>query len=168
MRTHHGLLLLHNSYLSQRLNGKACTTFFLRIVIFDADFRIWLPVWFPYGVLELGTGVWCSHSFKISEIFPGDLLQCPLPEAAFFLLASSSRSLASNSLLGGYLGKLDGLQGRGSNLKNSLCSAEAADPRLSGSIARRTSKMVNTDEGKSLKVSERQRLVRIFPILVQR
>ena len=35
-----------------------------------------------------------------------------------YLLDSSSRSLASNSLLGGYLGKLDGSQGRGFVVKN--------------------------------------------------
>lgn len=34
------------------------------------------------------------------------------------LLVSSSRSLASNSLLGGYFGKLDGSQGRGFVVKN--------------------------------------------------
>lgn len=34
------------------------------------------------------------------------------------LLASSSRSLASNSLLGGYFGKVDGSQGRGFVVKN--------------------------------------------------
>ena len=35
-----------------------------------------------------------------------------------YFLSSSFRSLASNSLLGGYFGKLDGSQGRGSVLKN--------------------------------------------------
>lgn len=34
------------------------------------------------------------------------------------LLASSSLNFASNSLLGGYFGKLEGSQGRGSVVKN--------------------------------------------------
>lgn len=35
-----------------------------------------------------------------------------------YLLASSSRTLASNSLLGGYLGKVEGSQGCGLVVKN--------------------------------------------------
>lgn len=41
-----------------------------------------------------------------------------IQKAEKYLLDSSSRSLTSNSLLGGYLGKLDGPQGRGFVVKN--------------------------------------------------
>jgi len=40
------------------------------------------------------------------------------PNFSTYLLASSSRTLASNSLLGGYFGKLEGSQGRGFVEKN--------------------------------------------------
>ena len=117
-----------------------------------------------------------------------------------YLLSSSSRSLASISLLGGYFGKLDGSQGRGFVVKNwngkvqiinpiiethinevnylklgvrskgykgklkvtSLLSADAADPRFSGSIERSLSTRAKAEEGKSLNVSATKRLYRCW------
>lgn len=47
-----------------------------------------------------------------------------------YLLASSSRSLASNSLLGGYLGKLEGSQARGLVVKNWKGQLENKDKHI--------------------------------------
>lgn len=49
------------------------------------------------------------------------------PNLDTYLLASSSRTLASNSLLGGYFGKLEGSHGRGFIEKNYIASKTKGD-----------------------------------------
>uniref|UniRef100_A0A7C8Z5H8 Uncharacterized protein n=1 Tax=Opuntia streptacantha TaxID=393608 RepID=A0A7C8Z5H8_OPUST len=96
---------------------------------------------------------------SLAPFLSGSALWPLFPAApCLLLLASSSLNFASSSLLGGYFGKLEGSQGSGFVLKNSLFKAEAADPRSAGSIARRISKRLRAGPGKSLNVSATQRL----------
>lgn len=56
---------------------------------------------------------WSTWNKKLAKTYLCFLLNCYI-----YLRASSSRTLASNSLLGGYFGKLKGSQGSGFVVKN--------------------------------------------------
>jgi len=73
--------------------------------------------------------------------------------AAFCLVASWPRSLASYSLQGGKLGRLAGSHASGLVRKKSLSRAEAAVPRADGSMASSVSRRSSAVGGKSLNVS---------------
>ncbi|KAG2260749.1 hypothetical protein Bca52824_080043 [Brassica carinata] len=59
-------------------------------------------------------GLACGHKLRKDPQERKNIDEFKMP----YFLASSFRILASSSLLGGYLGKLDGLAGSGSVMKN--------------------------------------------------
>jgi hypothetical protein len=63
-----------------------------------------------------------------------------------YLLASSSRTLTSNSLLGGYFGKLDGSQGRGFVVKNCKKAEQMKINKTSRSKLCQNKLLVNREE----------------------